>query len=167
MNKIKFKISENEEIVRFVKILGIVIICVLAVYIFTRVFVTRDLFRRDDFSEEVRIPNIDYSVTTLGALLNRPYDEYYVFAFDSTEVRAGLFRTIMNMYREHEDTIKLYHADLNSPFNSMFLADESNFTPNSVADLKLSDATLIKVRNGRIVRFIETKDEIIEELSVD
>jgi len=160
--------EEASEVIRFVKVLGIVILVVVALYFFTRIFVTRDLFNNraieDKESEQI---NIDYNVTTLGALFTRPYDEYYVLVYSSESIAATHLSIMAMMYRDKEDSIKLYTADLSTPFNQSFYS-ETETTPNatSVEELRVGDTTLIMIRNGKIVKFIEDIDLIAEELGV-
>jgi len=161
--------TERDEIVRFARTLGIVILILVAAYFFTRIFVTRDLFNNQrNNNEEITTPTprINYDVTALGAMFTRPYDEYYVFIYSSQHRRANLFQIITATFRENEDSIKLYYADLNSPFNQSFHAEESNPNATSALDLKVGDVTLIKIRNGKVVSFIEDIDEIVKELEV-
>ena len=164
--KINVSVEENDEIVRFVKVLAIVIVCIVGIYIFTRIFVTKDLFNKDNLSkqEEIVPLSIDYNNTTLGALLNRPYKDYYVFAYSSKDKKANYYNIIASVYRETEDNTKLYWADLNSPFNDLFVSEESNYSTNKVDDLKVKGPTLIKVSNNKIVKFIENMDDIVLEL---
>jgi len=161
--------TERDEIVRFARTLGIVILILVAAYFFTRIFVTKDLFdsQKNNGEEEViPPPNINYDITALGAMFTRPYREYYVFIFSSEHRQAYYFQIIMENYMFEEDSTKLYFADLNSPFNQSFHSEESNPKATNALDLKVGDVTLIKIRNGRIIRFLEDIDEIVKELEV-
>ena len=165
--KIKIQTEENDEIIRFVKVLGVVIVCVVSIYFFTRAFITKDLFENKSTPKEEEIipATIDYKMTALGSLLTRPYKDYYVLAFSFGDKKASYYEVIGDLYRESEDSIKLYYADLASPLNSSFY-DENVSTPKatSVDELKVGDLTLIKISNSKIVKFIEDIDEITTEL---
>ena len=67
--------EEQKEIKKFLLILGIVIILVIGVYFFTKIYVVKDTNDKDDTKTEV---TFNYNKTILGSLFNRPYDEYYV-----------------------------------------------------------------------------------------
>ena len=165
-NKDKVTVPENEEIIRFAKVLGIVIVVVIGVYFFTRAFVTKDLFKKEKPAEENNVQvNIDYNVTLLGALFTRPYKDYYVIVYDSTNKRADYYNIIVKMYRDANEGIKLYYADLGTQFNKPFYTeDKSNYQTNSLDGLKVRDITLIKISDKKIVQFIEDEEKIASEL---
>ena len=159
--------TEKDEIVRFIRTLGIVILVLVAAYFFTRIFVTRDLFNRPaDREENIFIPNINYDVTALGAMFTRPYREYYVLIHSREHRHADYLSIVTESFMMQEDSTKLYFADLDSPFNQSFHSEESNPNATSALDLKVGDLTLIKIRNGRIVKFLEDLEEIVKELEV-
>ena len=160
--------TEWDEIIRFARTLGIVILILVVAYFFTRIFVTRDLFNRPPVREDVvTIPDINYDVMALRSMFTRPYKEYYVLIYSSEHRQANFLSILASTFRAGEDAIKLYFADLNSPFNRSFHSEESNPKATSALDLKVGDTTLIKIRDGRIVRFIENIDDITKELEVN
>ena len=164
--KIKNTTEETNEIITFAKVLGIVVICVLAIYFFTRIFVTKDLFNKDTKEqEEVPAASINYDVTILGSLLNRPYKEYYVIIYSKDNSRKGYYDIVVDNYRNKIDALKLYYADLSNPFNSSFYTEEeSSYKASSIEDLKVKELTLIKVSDGKITEFIEDEKAIATEL---
>lgn len=163
----KYRSEEQEEIIRFIKILIIVIIFVLAAYLFTRIFVTKDLFNKDDnTSEEVIAGTINYDVTILGSLLNKPEDEYYVLAYDSENLRAVYYSSLITNYKYNEDALKIYYANLNNPFNAKYYdKDNTNLDVKSLEDLRVGDLTLFKIKNGKISEILTDEKKIAEELA--
>jgi len=162
--KVKIIPDESNEIIRFAKVLGIVIVLILALYLFTGIFITKDLFNKKDNKDagEVKEVDFNYEVTVLGSLLNRPYDEYYVIVFNSDDKQENTYMSIVDDY---ENPVKIYFADLNSPFNSIFYdKDNSNPKATTVEDIKVGDLTLIKVKDSKIVKYLEDVESIKKEL---
>ena len=53
----------------------------------------KDLFNKEETKTEETVQgSVNYSVASVGQILNRPYDEYYVFVYDTT----GDYATDMN-----------------------------------------------------------------------
>lgn len=161
--------NERDEIIRFTRTLGIVILILVAAYFFTRIFVTKDLLNKPKNSEEeTSYPvSINYEITPLGAIFTRPYTEYYVLVYSSKNKSTDSLSVIASKYKAGENGIKLYYADLASPFNKSFYSEtESTPDADNALDLKVKDSTLIKIKDGKIIKFIEDKDLIIKELEV-
>ena len=61
---------------------------------------------------------------------------------------------------------KIYQLDLNDGFNKKYKSETSNPDAKSINELKFGKLTLIKVKNGNIVKYIENKDDIRSELNI-
>lgn len=165
-NKVNFKTEEQKEIMKFLILLVVIVVCVVGVYFFTRAFVTKDL--KEDKTEETTPAAINYNVTIVGSLLNRPYDEYYVLAYDSESVSINKYQGVYSTYTNKEKAIKMYYIDLGNALNSSYYSeDETNPNAQSIDELKLGDFTLIKVKNGKIVKYIEDFDSVKKELGIE
>ena len=71
IKKEKYQTEEQLEVVRFVKILVVVLIIVLGVYFFTRIFVTKDLLNDTKVPKETIAGQINYEITNIGSMLNK------------------------------------------------------------------------------------------------
>ena len=90
-------------------------------------------------------------------------DNYYVL-ITSDDNLNDVYSVYKTSYETKEDAIKMYTANIDSPFNKSYIADESNFSIDKISELKIKDDTLIKVENNELVEYFEGKDEIINEL---
>lgn len=168
-NKIKkYETEEQKEVKKFIFVLLGLIIMVVGVYFFTRAFVTKDLF--DGKSSEVTYTEgvINYDVAIVGNMLNRPYDEYYLIAFDSENTKVNYYNTIVSNYLYNEDSLKIYHIDLANELNKKYIAAEDETITKkfeSIDKLKLGEITLIKVESGKVTKFITSIEKIKEELT--
>ena len=95
-------------------------------------------------------------------IFNRPYDEYYVIAYDSTLDDAMYYSTLITNYSKKEDAIKIYYCDLSKKVNESYKAKDGNGNSKatSVQELSFGDVTLLKIRNKKIVNYIENIDQI-------
>ena len=163
----KFISEEQKEVIRFIKVLLVVIVIVVAVYFATRMFVTKDLFQKTNNEQTVQTGSVDYSVTILGSSLDRPEKEYYVMVYDSTSTKASKYATLLSKYLDQKTHEKVYFADLNNHLNKDYYSkEESNPKATSVSELKVGDFTLFQVKNGKITSYIEDFEKAKEILAV-
>lgn len=166
--KIKYETEEQKEVKKFIFVLLGLILIVVGVYFFTRAFVTKDLFDRK--SNEVTYTEgvISYDVAIVGNMLNRPYDEYYLIAFDSEDTKVNYYNTIVSNYFNNDDSLKIYHIDLANELNKKYIATEDEAISKkfeSIDKLKLGEVTLMKVENGKVTKFLTSIEKIKEELT--
>lgn len=161
----KFKTEEQKEIIKFIIILVVVVTLVVGIYFFTKKFVTKDEEKQDN---QTVTGTVNYNVTIIGELLNRPYDEYYAIIYDSTSNDAGKYQGIYSKFTTSEkSTTKMYYIDLSNKLNASYYSkDETNPKATSISELKLGDFTLIKVKKGKIVKYLEDEKEVKKELGM-
>lgn len=162
----KYRSEEQTEIIRFIRILIIVIIFVLAIYFLTRIFVTKDLLNDDNKEQETITGTINYNVTSIGSMLNKAEDEYYVLIYDTENIRSIYYSGLMSNYTRGENALKVYYADLNNELNQKFYDPENiNLEVSNISNLRVGDLTLVKVNNGQITEILGNEDEIAKELA--
>ena len=156
--------SEDEnEIRKFIIIVVVIIVLVGIVYAVT------ELTKKDTkTSDEVVAGEIDYNTLSIGMLLNRPEKEYYVIIYDSENPDAILYSAMINKYDAKGNKLKLYYCDLGNALNSKYYNvgndNKSNSKAEKINELDLGDLTLIKVKDGKITKYVENIDEIKELL---
>lgn len=161
----KSKTEEQEQIEKFLKILAIILIFVLIVYVFTKVFVTKEV---NDNTKEITAGEINYDKLIVGSILSQSYDEYYVFVYNGNSNQAIYYSSVIDTYMSKENALKVYWVDLDNKLNEKFIAsdkDDINKTPEEISDLKFGEYTLLKIKNGKIVEFIDNIEEVKKELN--
>ena len=154
--------EEQKEIKKFLVILFCVVVIVLGFYFFTKDVVEKD--KKDNKKASV---TFNYDQIILGELFNRPYDEYYVIAFNRKDPKSNYYYSFFSRYKSKEEASKIYIADLEDSMNSKFYSKESsNPKSSSLEDLKLSDLTLLKIKGKKITKFVEKEEDIIKELGL-
>lgn len=160
--------SEQKELKNLIIVILVVVLCVGGIYFLTRVFVTKDLFS-DDTEDEVVAGSINYDVTIMGQIFNRPYDEYYVAIYNYEEMS---YATDMSMlvynYTNKDEHLHIYSVDLSNVMNIDFYDPENVDTKVKTLDnLKVGDMTLLKIKKGKISKFIVDYAKMEKELGLD
>lgn len=163
--KIENNASDDNEVKTFIIIVVIIAALVGVIYSLT------EYFSKDENVDEVVAGEIDYDKTSVGTILTRPYDNYYVMVYNSEDSKAVLYSTILTRYMENnndKDYLKIYYCDLNNTLNSKYYnvdADgKSNTEAKNVEDFDFGDLTLLKIENGKITKYIEDYEKIKEIL---
>lgn len=166
--KVKYRTAEQDEMLKFLGVIAVVVVCVALLYVLTRVFVTKDLFNKEETKTEETVQgSVNYSVASVGQILNRPYDEYYVFVYDTTGDYATDMNSLLTKYNSKEKKFHAYKVDLSNYLNKEYYKPkEVNEKASAVADFKFGDITLIKVKNGKIDKYLTDYSKMQTELAV-
>lgn len=147
------------DIKKFLIILTILIVVVVGLYFLSNAIVNK----RDNKESNVNTNiTISYDALNVGMIFNRPYDEYYVIAYDSTIDDAIVYSTLITNYTKKENSIKIYYCDLNKIVNKDYKSKDGKSNPNasSVQELSFNEVTLLKIRNKKVVNYIDNIDQI-------
>ncbi len=166
--KVKYRTAEQDEMLKFLGVIAVVVVCVALLYVLTRVFVTKDLFNKEETKTEETVQgSVNYSVASVGQILNRPYDEYYVFVYDTTGDYATDMNSLLTKYNSKEKKLHAYKVDLSNYLNKEYYKPkEVNEKASTVADFKFGDITLIKVKNGKIDKYLTDYSKMQTELAI-
>lgn len=166
--KVKYRTAEQDEMLKFLGVIAVVVVCVALLYVLTRVFVTKDLFNKEETKTEETVQgSVNYSVASVGQILNRPYDEYYVFVYDTTGDYATDMNSLLTKYNSKEKKLHAYKVDLSNYLNKEYYKPkEVNEKASAVADFKFGDITLIKVKNGKIDKYLTDYSKMQTELAI-
>ena len=88
--------------------------------------------------------------------------EYYVLFYDFDGPSAAYYDYLYKTYAA-KDGNYIYKVDLGSGFNKKFLSKDTNPKAQKAGQLKVEEATLIKIKNGKNVAYIEGPSQIIAE----
>lgn len=161
----KYHSEEQMEIIRFIRILVIVIVLIIGIYFFTRIFVTKDLLNNSKNEAEITEGTVNYNITLIGSLLKKPESEYYVMIYDTENLRSIYYSGLMTNYAQNENALKVYFADLHKELNKKFYDPQNvKLEVSKISDLRVGDLTLIKVKNGKIEKVLNNEEEIATEL---
>lgn len=110
----------------------------------------------------VEAEEISYDTALIGTMLNRPEKIYYV-ALDNygNEKEDMYFKYIVNNYAG--DT-PIYKVDMSIGANSKYVSETGNPNAKTIEDLAIKVPTLLKVKNGKIISYMEDMNKIKIEL---
>ena len=155
--------SDSEEMIRMVKVLGIIIITFLAFYFVFAVLNGEIKFGGSKKAEPV-IQNVEILA---GETFNRPESSYYVmmYKFDSEE--AAKLSAFYELYVSKNSDKKLYVVDLAKKFSSNYITEnQREINIKNVDSLKVLETTpiLIKVEEGKGTSYSLGIDQIEKTL---
>ena len=161
------KIENNKldgEILSFIKIalgVGVVVLIVFgATILMNKLGVFDEGYTKPERGEII----ISYEDATVGTIFNRPDTEYYVVFDDFTENPNQYLTSILFRYSNEEETLPIYKVDMSNGFNTKYAGEQGNPSAQKVEDIKINGVTLIKIVNGKNVKYIEGTTNIENEL---
>lgn len=89
-------------------------------------------------------------------------DEYYVLFYDFNGPKSVYLDYLFDQYSKAQNQY-IYKVDLSNGFNKKFISEETNEYAGNASELKVKDATLIKIRYGENVSYVEGSSQIIAE----
>lgn len=163
----KFETEEDENVIKKFIIISVVIAILIAV-----IYGATELLKdEEEVNDPIVAGSVNYDKVSVGTILNRPYDEYYVLVYDVEDSNAVLYSTIMTKYMQNSSNknyLKIYYCDLNNTLNKKYYNigndNKSNSQAASTNEFDFGDLTLLKIKNGKITKYIEKLDEIKELL---
>ncbi len=163
--KTKEQVDNYSESTRSILItLGVVLVVFLLFYLMT--VLINNSKRGLNTKEPTKEPtNIQYYEILGDDTFTMNKDEYYVLFYDFDGPSAVYYDYLFNQYAGIEGNA-IYKVNLNSGFNKKFLSEETNKYASNASELKVKEATLIKIENGKNVDYFEgTSQEIANILS--
>ena len=160
--KLKQAKFENEDVAQ---IRNLIIIFIVVVLICVGVyFLTDNMIKRESNSNNTtQEVEIDYDIATVGTMFNRVEEEYYVLMYSSEN--DSKLDSVLNKYRSSDDYIKTYFIDLDKKVNGTVLGDKLVKEPKNSKEVKVTGATLYKIKNGTVVKCYSGIEEITNVLS--
>ena len=150
-------IDEGNEVTRLFKII-LILILIFAVFVGITYFVTRP--KDSDTEQETEI---QYQEILVGEIWNKG-GEYYVLLGHEDDQYLSLYTTYLDLYgQENEDSI-YYVTNLDSVFNKKYVAEESNLYTENPSEIRFKGATLLKIKDGKVVEGYEGYDDIMTYL---
>lgn len=152
--------NEDTNMVRkfFLILFGVIIVVVLLY------FVTSKTLSNNQTSSESTTQSISYDTINVGNIFNRPYEEYYVLAYFFEDDDAYDYTSAVTTYTSESTSLKLYSLDLTAKVNNSHVGDKSNKSASDASEIMFNGPTLIKIKDGKIDKYYDTKESILEAL---
>lgn len=152
--------EDTNEVKKFIIILvGVALVAVLLYFVSSKVLI-KDGVKNDD-TKDTEV-SFSYSTVDVGNVFNRPYKEYYVYAFDIESLKASYYTSLTSGIKNEEH--KVYFLNLASELNKAYVGEKSNKDAKNAKELSLVEPTLIKIADGKIVKYLDKLEDIESEL---
>lgn len=138
------------------EIKSLIIITVVVVVIAVGLFFLTNYLNNKKTSNNTKI---DYDTSIVGNMFNRPYNEYYVFLYSSTDKNASTYKGLITSYKDKDDALKIYYVDMNDKFNAAYLSEASNKKPTDVNEVKIKESALILIKDGKVEKYYESLED--------
>ena len=113
------------------------------------------------YTHPTKETTFDYDSITMGTVFNRSEKTYYV-VFDNFKSNYTSDSYINYLLESKETTY--YKVDMSIPENAKYKGEKSNKKATKPSELVINGITLIKIKDGRIVDYVEGSDKIAEYL---
>lgn len=152
--------SDSDEMMRMIKMFGIVVLVLAAFYLIFAIASGEISFSKK--KKTVEIQNVEILA---GNTFTREESPYYVLMYDFDSKEAETYSTFYGIYKDRYNMNRIYVVDLGKKFNSKYLTDdEKNVDISSIENLKVVNGTLVKVEEGKGVLKAVGEEEIKSEL---
>lgn len=154
--KVKSYSSDSDEMMRMIKMLGVVILILGAFYFIFAIASGEISF--GEKKKETKIQNIEILA---GNSFSREETTYYVLMYDFDSAESTYYANMYDLYVNYYGANKLYVVDLGNKFNTKYVTDNvGSANVSSIDTLKVVNGTLIKVEDGKGTQKAVGKEEI-------
>ena len=126
----------------------IIIIVVLVGFYFITNYVLDHKSADSETSESI----IQTDKIIFGQMFDRKYSEYYVLAYKNDSQSRVIYDRYISKYSKKDDHLNIFMIDMDEAFNQKYVSDKSNIVDN-LNELKVSDDTLFKIKDGKISEY--------------
>lgn len=144
----------------FIILFGVALVAVLLYFVSSKIIIKDGV--SDKTETETKEETINYNKLDVGNVFNRPYKEYYVYVFASDANKASYYSSLTSVVDTKKH--KIYMLDLKDELNKKAIGEKGNDKAKNPSELSLVEPTLIKIADGKIVKYIESLDDIEKEL---
>lgn len=158
----RIETNASQESKKMIIILAVLIVILVIFYLIAAIVTGKiDLNKNEE-------PEIQYSEILAGSTFKQNDTEYVVLYYDFTNENASDYTSLVSTFTNNESNPTLYTVDLSRKFNSAYIkTDEEsvNKNPTKATDLKLTNPTLIKIKDQKVIDYIEGYDQIKNYMS--
>ncbi len=154
-----YNIESQESIKKLIITVAIVLFILVLFYLIT-ILVNNSKMGLDTKEKETETTSIQYSEILAEDTFLMPTDEYYVLFYDFNGPSAVYYDYLFEQYKDSKRNY-IFKVDLGSGFNKNILSDDTNKNVQKASDLKVKEATIIKISNGKNVKYIEGDSQVI------
>ncbi len=149
--KVKNYSSDSEEMYRMLKVLGAVVLILVAFYLVFAFARGEISFGKKTTKKEPEIQNTEI---VSGMVFSKLEAEYYVLMYDFRNDNASSYESLYQTFTNSKGNYKLYLVDLSQQLNKdIVVEDKAKIDISSQESLKVVDGTLVHVKDGKGVSY--------------
>lgn len=153
--------SDSDEMMRMVKVLGGVLVCLGLFYLIFAIATGEISFGKKD---EKKADEIQNQEILAGTIFSRVEADYYVLMYDFSRSDAIVYENIYDL-SSYGVSEKVFLVDLGKKFNSSYvIEDKSKVNISDIKNLKVVNGTLVKVVGGKGSAYFVGEENIKKEL---
>ena len=156
-------ITNDNEFYKLIKVTLILLICFGIFYVVTYFVTKNNTNVTGNGSAQEKLATIQYDKIVLGDIKNQNRSEYYVLLDKMDSNDYNLYQIYMNTYSNKEGALKIFQIDMNDVFNRDYYASKSHLNLEDMSKFRIKGATLLKIKNDKIISHFEGKDQIVKE----
>lgn len=140
------------------------VLVVLALVYFGTAILSGEIKLKKEKKEEVKT-TINYTEIMAGETFNRSPIDYYVIFYKSSDNYGSYYSSLVNTYKAKAESLPFYFVDLDKKVNKEYLIEDNDTTeysrPSDISNLKVSNPTILRIRNKQVFEFITGKDDVL------
>lgn len=151
----------------FIITLIVMIILVVGLYFLSVLIIDKKDNKNTNTTKDTEV-EISYDIASVGMILNRPYNDYYVMVYDSTISEAMYYSSLITGYMGKENSKKIYFTDLSTRLNKAYASGNetgNKDVKNNIDDFSFGKVTLLHIKDNTVVNYYEditTIEEILK-----
>lgn len=158
--KVIGNVSNSDEVTNVIKIISVIAILFAIIY-FATAIINGEIFGDKEEKTEVEIQNVEI---LMGETFEKKDSEYIIVYYDfEDKIYSNLYTMLVDDYNSKDKKVPMYKVDLSTNFSKNYIAKEeesSNTNPTALSNLKIKGATLIRIKDKKVVKYVEGKDNI-------
>lgn len=162
----KYYSEEQQEVIRFVIILVVIVAIVALAYLISSIVRSKNKY----YYDEVTPGQINNNIVSVGTMFNRANEEYYVILYKEKDTAAAYYDSVVRTYTAKEGALQVYYCDLSNKLNEKYYAGKDgkvNSEAKTIEDVSFGDFTFVKIKKGKIVKYIEDIEKVKTELDIE
>lgn len=153
-------VASSDEMLRLGKIILVLLVIVVVFYGIT-VIITKQKKNNSNQTNQEDVPAvIQYDEILIGTLLDQPREEYYVLIQKDDSLYRSLFESYMKTYSSKTGALKIYTSNMNDVLNGFYISETSNLKTTNMGEFRVSNVSLVKIKNGTIIENYEGIDSV-------
>lgn len=145
----------------------IVVLVVFALFYLITVLINNKNRKLNTTDPTPEVAEIQYYEILAESTFKMSPNEYYVLFYDFEGPEAVYYEYMYNQYAGIEGQY-IYKVDLSKGFNTSFIAeDKTNPKATKAGELKVKDGTLIKIKKGKNISYIDGSSQKIADILLD